>query len=168
MNALLVVLAMGATLDLGTISLQPNQAGQAVPLFVTGGDLVAGLNFNLETDGPAITDVDIVGTGTIFELNNTGQGGGSLLPELWAATTTTQTGTVIAEGTLAFVTFDTSGFGPGEYGLTGDTLNGPLELLNTGVQNVLLVEDGRLVLVPELSALALVLLSLCGLGFLRR
>ena len=63
--------------------------------------------------------------------------------------------TVEADGTLAFVTFDASGFNSGKFDLfMTKTLNGPTELLNTVGANVVTVLDGKLLIVPERSTLA--------------
>ena len=67
----------GIIIDIGEITLQENLADQVVPIFVGGGDLVQGINFNLQVAdggpleggsilGPAITSVDLIGSGTIF------------------------------------------------------------------------------------------------------
>ena len=175
----------GATLDLGTIELQPNEAGQrvALPDVVGLGEQVAGVNFSIQVAdggpeaggsivGPKITAVDIVGAGTIFHGNNNGQsGGGSLKPQIFEAVTTTSGGTTVeAHGTLAFVTFDTTGFNSGMFDLLMSmTRNGPTELLDTRPANVLTVQDGMLLIVPEPSSVALGLLALIGfLRFARR
>ena len=97
---------------------KPNQQFQ---IFVGGGQPVQGLELFLQiadggpeaggsVDGPTITNVDVF-TGTIFADNNTGEaGGGQLVPQFWQSGTTTESGTVDAEGLLATVTIDTTGF----------------------------------------------------------
>ena len=108
-------------IDPGEILLWPNRAGQRVPLFVSGGDLIEGLNLHLTVEGggpeisaegkpgPKITDVDVL-TGTIFSGNNDGQTNAASFPQAWAVSTATSNGTVRAQGRLAVLTFDTTGF----------------------------------------------------------
>lgn len=128
------------TIDVGTHYLLPDTPDQVIELYVTGGDDVEGLDLyvivanggpELETlgflepgtgiVGPAITGVDIL-TGTIFADNNIGQiDGGSPdtpTPQVAIFITATETGTVIAEGLLARITIDTTGFTGGTYDLS--------------------------------------------------
>jgi hypothetical protein len=65
-----------ADVTLGNYVLQPNMPNQTIPIYVTGGAQVSGLNFNLQigdggpalggTPGPVFTHVDLV-NGTIFQ-----------------------------------------------------------------------------------------------------
>lgn len=127
------------TIDVGTIVLEPNTANQVVEIYVHGGDEVTGLDFHvmvanggLEMEatgaiptgtgirGPSITAVDIV-TGTIFANNNTGQVdslAGLSFPQLGFRSTSTQSGSVVAEGLLARVTLDTTGYFEGSFDLS--------------------------------------------------
>ena len=124
--------------DVGDVELLEDTAGQIVSFLATGPDEVQGLNFNIQVadGGPiaggsvsaVITAIDIVGPGTVFETNNTGQQGGVIVPQIAGVSTTTISGRVPAEGVLAFVTFDTTGlfaasFDPVPLLLAG-TLNG--------------------------------------------
>jgi hypothetical protein len=106
--------------------LAPNAAGQQVQIHVTGGEPVSGVDFFVQvgdggatvggTDtGPKITNVDLV-TGTIFGMNNTAAFTDPA-PLLWGATTTTANGSVAANGLLATLTIDTTGFATGQYNL---------------------------------------------------
>lgn len=158
-----VTAAQGASIIVGSQALLPNTPGQTIAISVVGvspADDVQGLNFNIQVadggpegggsvDGPAITAVDIVGPGTIFNANNTGQVGGPLVPQIAGATTTTNSGTVTANGILGFITFDTTGFNVGEGPwplLMSNTLNGPTDFAGVQID----ITDGQLLLVvPE-------------------
>jgi hypothetical protein len=124
-------------IDVGGHVLLPDTPGQTIELFVTGGDLVQGLNLYVQVadgyptgggviDGPNITGVDVV-TGTIFTPSNTGQDTDVALDQIWLVYTTTDEEIepfVSAEGRLATVTLDTTGFPSGTWELRlADTLN---------------------------------------------
>jgi len=155
----------------GTVELQPNQPGQTIQIFVTGSDPVQGLDLNVqiadggpeldgEIDGPAITDLDIF-TDAIFGTNNTGDREPvpvGQFPQFVAAGTTTASGEVLAEGLLATLTIDTTGFTEGSFDLIlSDTLNGPTDfagvpleivdgtitVLGTGNENPLTADAGE-------------------------
>ncbi|MDP7287658.1 MAG: hypothetical protein QGH94_06670 [Phycisphaerae bacterium] len=99
-----------------------------IPLYVTGGQMVQGLDFYIQIgDGgtanggsgikPVISNVDIVGPGTLFNQSNTGQLNTFASDLLWAVSTTTDPGTVdeiAADGLLAYVTIDAAGTVAGE------------------------------------------------------
>ena len=126
----------------GSHVLEPNTPGQTIPIYVSGGWPVQGLNFNIQVaDGgplgggtltaPVITDVDIL-TATIFAATNTGlrtdadpPAGADPVPQHEYRGTTTAAGTVSAEGLLATVTIDTTGFERGSWSLVmSNTING--------------------------------------------
>jgi len=133
-------------IDVGHHVLLPDTPGQTFQVSVTGGDLVQGLNFNLQVadggpewggviDGPAIEALDIL-TGTIFDGNNTGTvdldggppSGSDIAPQYEGRSTTTDSGSVPASGLLATVTIDTTGFSSGTWDLfLSNTLNGPTD-----------------------------------------
>lgn len=165
--------ANAATITLGDVKIEANRAKQVIPIIVSGGDLVAGVNFNLQVGngntGPRIVDIDVIGTGTIFADNNVGQsGGGSLLPSIFESITVTQSGTVTADGVLAFVTFETLGLSTGIYPLiASDTRNGPAQLLDEMAVNVLSVTDGRLILITEPASWLGLIFGFVGLTILR-
>lgn len=133
-----VSVSRGAAIVVGHHELYSNLPNQKIQLFVTGGDAVEGLNFNLQigdggpdlgglTSGPRITAVDLL-TGTIFDGNNTGEQDPGSYPQLALRTTTTSTGTVSAQGLLATITIDTTGYFMGTWPLSlSDTLNGPTD-----------------------------------------
>ena len=150
---MILVLVSSADADLmvtiGNPTLLPNTPNQMIQIQSSGGEQVQGLNFNLQIDPvaglttPTITGVDIVSPGTVFGLNNTGQnttGVGELDPvdspgtQFAFATTTAGNGSVLSDGVLAFVTFDTTGTNEGTFTLRLDsTLNGPTDFAPTPV-----------------------------------
>ena len=179
--AILVWLASVAqatpTIVLGNYNMPANTTGNVIDVFVTGGDAVQGLNFimdvnNNQPGGPVITSVDLVGSGTIFSGNNTGQGGSPAPPGTKVKqTTTTASGTVSANGLLAHVTFSTVGMQPGIYPLRmtgmataggGSTTNFAIVAANITNGSIGMPEPSSLVL----AAFALV--SLAAWGWRRR
>ena len=119
-----------------------------------------GLNFNIQVaDGgpsaggtlpaPVITDVDIL-TATIFAATNTGlrtdaddPAGADPVPQHEYRGTTTAAGTVSAEGLLATVTIDTTGFERGSWSLMmSNTINGSTDFAGLAATIV----DGLIVL----------------------
>ena len=161
--------AWTATITAGSHSLLPSAPGQLINVLVTGGDAVEGLNFRLVVadgfpdltgstiDGPNITSVDIIGTGTVFSNtltdtnNNTGQQDANV-PQAWDASTTTASGTVSAEGVLARVILDTTGFTSGTWALVLD--NPELTETNFAGISATLV-NGSITIIPEPTSLAL-------------
>ena len=128
-------------------------------------------------DGPAITDVDIL-AGTIFDGNSTGEaGGGQLVRQFWQSGTTTDSGTVIANGLLATATIDTTGF----YGhdpittwdlkMTGtlmgnSSLQTPPPPLSTRITNGSISIRSDTPTIPEPSTLVLLVVgALCLVGW---
>ncbi len=181
---LVVLLCMGQVsaepiIDVGIHQLLPDTPDQTIEISVSGGQPVAGLEFFSQVadggpeaegvpggpqtgegiDGPETTDVDLF-TGTIFEHNNLPAARQSLLPQLFHASTVTAAGTVAAEGLLATVTIDTSGFFSGEWGLyLGDTLDPEsTHFLSASAQTVSpQITEGliRIGFIPEPSTLVL-------------
>jgi hypothetical protein len=119
--------------------LAPDAPGQQIAIFVSGGEPIGGVDFFIQVGdggaavggsdtGPTITGVDLI-TGAIFGANHTDVFVDSL-PLIWAATTTTEFGTVPAEGRLATVTINTTGFFSGRYNLLLNPLaTGPTQLV---------------------------------------
>ncbi len=98
-----------------------NTADQVISIYVSGGTaLQAGLiNIQIadgyphvpgsQTDGPNITAVDLVGPGTIFgEVSNTDNDVNEADEQSWVVGTSTDAGTIPADGLLATVTIDTT------------------------------------------------------------
>jgi hypothetical protein len=122
--------AAAATLQItvGSHQIVAGEANQVIPLYVTGGQMVQGLDFYIELgDGgapnggsdtiPIISNVDIVGPGTLFNQSNTGQFDTFASDLLWAVSTTTDAGVIdeiAADGLLAYVTIDAAGTSAGE------------------------------------------------------
>lgn len=133
-------------INVGTHELFADTPGQTLEIYVSGGDAVSGVNFNIQVadggpetggsiDGPVITGLDIL-TGTIFAASNSGSVNPEALagldyPQWESRTTLTAGGTVAASGLLATVTLDTTGFSAGQSFdliMGGPTaLNGPTD-----------------------------------------
>jgi hypothetical protein len=152
-------------IDVGKVMLRPDTPGQRVLVRLTtdAADRVAGCNFNAEIgdagsafggiDGPAITAVDME-IGTIFAGNNRGQTDLGSLAQLATYSIVTDSGTVAAEGLLATLTIDTTGFTtPGAtWKLELDhTLNGPTDFAPLHA----IISDGTITLIPEPASMAL-------------
>ena len=173
--------------DVGDHPLLPNTPNQIVRLFVTGGAAVAGLNFNVQVAdgvpfvsggvilGPKLTGVDILGTTidpTIFFGNNTGQSNpnGAVDPDqIRSRAVTTQNGTVSANGLLAILTLDTTGFDIGVFDLNLKNVFGgsfPTTFVaSSGLNMTAAITDGTITVssvVPEPMSSALVAVSLLG------
>ena len=127
-------------IDVGEHVLLPDTPGQVIPVYVSGGAHVQGVVLNVQLhdgypdvprstgDGPNISNVDLVGTGTVFgNIANSGNNVIESREQIWVVGTTTSDGVAAAEGMLAYVTIDTTGWlegdGPWELKLAG-TFNG--------------------------------------------
>jgi hypothetical protein len=165
-------------IDVGQISLLPNQAGQTVNVFVYSDapDGTQGLVFNaqLGDGGPAAGGVDItplitvnaVGPGTLFEFSHNSPFYGNVPPSFAYTSFADAGGDVpipIGPSLLAVLTFDTTGFGQG-YSTTlklADTLNGDTAIAST--EGVLTIHNGSITIVPEPSTVVLAALGFLGL-----
>ncbi|MCA9214249.1 MAG: hypothetical protein KDB27_14355 [Planctomycetales bacterium] len=165
----------------GDVFLLPNRSEQRVPLIVTGADAVQGLNLNVVVEGggtdfggaigPKITAVDVTSE-TIFTSNNDGQTTIGAFDQAWVVATATASDTVNADGVLAWLTFDTTGFndGTGPFTLSlSDPLGTPTDFAGIAAD----LQDGRIfvqVQVPETSSAGLpyVMIALLILRFSRR
>ncbi len=147
----------------GPRTLLPNTPGQLVNIYVTGGALVEGLNFNVQigdgfpsvdgssVDGPNITGVDLLGTsGTPAVFFGANTPTSFQWDQVWAMNTTTQgSATVPASGLLATLTVSTVGWSSGEWSLAlGNTSQGPTDFAGIDAQ----ITDGTLTVVPEPQA----------------
>ena len=151
------------SINVGTHYLQRNTAGQTIEISVSGSAEVQGLNLYAQIadggpeagggiDGPVLERVDII-TDTIFGSNNTGQVDSLSLPQISIQLTTTSGGSVIANGLLATLTIDTTGFSDGQFALKlSETLEGDSDF--AGIPMV--IENGQIVIVPEPTSVFLV------------
>ncbi len=181
--------AVGNTADvtLGNYQLLPNTPNQTIPIYVTGGALVAGMNFNLQvgdggpahggTPGPVFTNVDLV-SNTIFQNDHAPPTNLGSQPDpqvlTWDIVTANNGDYVSANGLLATVTVDTTGFTNGEtFPLEiNNTLNGRTNFVYDGVTPVpSTLVDGQITVLPEPSTfflLATVGVLLCGQAIWRK
>jgi hypothetical protein len=158
-------------IQVGDHNLLANTPGQALTISVTGGDLVEGLNLYLQIDdentGPKIQSIDVL-TGTIFQGNNTGQTvqalneTGDLPYWMGYATVTTASGNVAANGLLATVIVDTTGFTSGTWSLNANFNYGGDPYQSDFGPMLATSLNGSITIVPEPGTL--VLLVTAGLG----
>jgi len=162
----------------GDYELLENTSGQWIEILVTGGDQVEGCNFTAQigdggpeagpggTRGPIITAVDLEGSithPTIFFGNSDPQIDLGSVPQLAAYSIVPQSGTVPADGVLARLEIDTTGFfGDRTWALSlGATAGDPTDCAPTPAD----ITDGA-IHIPE--PLSLLTLSLGGWAFIRR
>jgi hypothetical protein len=152
------------TIDVGTITLLANQPGQSFDLFVNGGGQVQGVDFKIQLgsgfgspgvvgpDGPNITALDLI-TGSIFASDNDGgQQNFRADPQYWFQGVVTQSlGGVPANGRLARITVDTTGFTTGSFPLllTG-TFDGATDFSDLPTDIAANITNGTIQIVPEL------------------
>jgi len=182
-------------IDVGHHVLQPEMADQKIPILVSGGLEVEGVNFYIQVadggpeaadfgfidppgiSGPHITDVDLI-TGTIFAPNNAGHipGGGSPeIPQFFDCSILTADGPVDTDGLLATVTIDTTGFSGGRWDLfvddnTIETKPTHFIALEVGGEVVEVTPDsniGSITVIPEPSTFGLLAAGL-ALPLVRR
>jgi hypothetical protein len=167
----------------GNHVLLPNTPGQIVQIFVTGGDNIQGMNLNAQIGadpenlvtpvfefggGPGAST--IIGPGTIFNPNNVGMNDVTFYPALFQAGTATGTGTVVANGLLATLVIDTTGFFSGSWSLNlFNTLGGPTDWAGSIFQGNPVSEpeiiDGSISIpIPEPSSVVLAMFGVAGLG----
>ena len=81
------------------------------------------------------------------------------LPQVWIQSTTTAEGTATADGLLATLTIDTTGFLDGSFDLSlGNTLDGATDFAGLPAD----ITDGSIRIIPEPTALVLLLLGCAG------
>ncbi len=160
-------------LSFGDLSIAENSTSETIEVFVTGDTNVQGVNFNIQIGdgGPIaggstpvqVTGVDILG-GTIFEGNNTGASPGRLFVDGLALDgTTTNTGTVVANGLLGTVTVSTTGLTAGDsFTISTNGLNGATDFAGIAAEQA----TGTLTVVPEPASVAT--LALGAITLLRR
>jgi uncharacterized protein (DUF952 family) len=124
--------ASGLSIVVGTHALLPNTPNQTIAIYVTGGDAVNGVDLIVQVAdggpewgalggsgsilGPAISDIDLISDSQLlFHGNNTGEvdpeaDEGFSLSQYENRTTSTLSGAVSADGLLAWIIIDTTGF----------------------------------------------------------
>ena len=134
------------------------------------------------TLGPAITHVDILSAGLLFESNNNGLSGtGLIVPQLYSTGTLTQPDTTVnvptGDTTLAQITLDATGRTSTltSWSWTLSTLNGSTTLINPAGNSMDItlgngdISIGDISPVPEPGNWAIVAGTLAGIGYgLRR
>ena len=151
----MVGVASAASIQIGDHELRPNEPNQRVPIFVTGGEQVAGLNFYAQvgdggpelenyggvpgTDGPAITAVNLKER-TIFSTVSGNQDDQTSIPQVAIASVEFRTPgkSTAANGLLAELTLDTTGFFEGSWdlrlsGVLDDFPGGPFDTDFAGI-----------------------------------
>lgn len=188
--------ALAATITVGNHDFLPGEV-RWIPINVTGADpvdLIQGVDFYVQVadggpenitrvpagsiDGPEITAVDLInssGNGpTIFSPNNTGQNTPPGLPQVAVAFTTTSTGTVAAQGTLAWVEIDTKSFpvtdpnNPWELVLTGTDGEPRFDTVFAPPSVPLTIVNGTITIIPEPATLVMLVGLLGAVVLLRR
>jgi hypothetical protein len=174
------------TIVIGNYNLQPNLAGQLIPITVTGiaPNTVNGVTFAMSIDnggpafggslGPIITGIDIDSGPTIWASPNAaghnppnfGQAPPDQLVAIYFLTTS---GFVnVASGLVMTLIVDTTGFGPGVHSFsltTGSAIEdnfGPSDF--TGQNFVSSIQGDGLIIMPEPSSVALGLFAVAGFG----
>jgi hypothetical protein len=169
--------ASAATITGGVHNLLPNTPGQVIQIMASGGDSVEGIVLSVITgdggstyggsiEAPGITFIDVLAPGKIFGTpNNTGDLGIFFNGDQAASTsTTTPSGSVIANGLLATVTIDTTGFVGGSYVLDLTGLNESLLPSSSFPGDPTQVINGVLNIVPEPSSIVLGLFAAAGMA----
>ncbi len=169
--------ASAATINVGDHNLQPNLAGQEIQFFITGGEMISGVNIYLQvgdggpekgdygfaagTSGPKITSLDLK-TGTIFKDEADSAIDLIGIPQVaqYYIAITRANGTVPASGLLMTAYLDTTGFTGGTWNLAmKETIDGTYSS-NLGVSSFALdITNGSITIVPEPASLGLALLG---------
>jgi len=159
--------------NLDNYLLTPNQSGQVVQLYVSGGDMVTGFNLRAQVgDGlggnpePIFQACDF--TGGIWDTYpNTVTGGPVVGGEMFAQASVLFSNAgdeVAADGLLVKLTIDTTGIFAGGYEmkLAGTDIGADSDFLGTPAS----IANGSMQIVPEPASLALIGLGgLLALGF---
>lgn len=177
----------------GDHDLLENTAGQQIQIYVSGGGNVSGLNLFVQvgdggpeltdfflpagTDGPSITSIDLKPIGGIFA--GIGDSQVDITPDVPQVKNSTIAmtggGSVVADGLLAIITIDTTGFFAGDAVTTWNLLLGGVlpdaggydtDFAGTPID----ITNGSLsvVAVPEPATLGLIALGGAGLLWRRR
>jgi len=185
------LVASAALIDVGTIDLEPNKAGQFRTLNVSGGEQIAGAILIAMigdggpdlggTPGPVVDSVDLV-SGIFSQKPSTAYNADSF-PQLliWQVFTNSMADRVTADGAFVTLEFNTTGLLEGEWNFAflGVEIDGELydtQLLDFDDETGevfpidLTITPGLLRIVPEPASFVLVLsaVGLGGLVFWRR
>jgi hypothetical protein len=150
-----VVDPLGPSIVVGDWLVPAGETAWMIPISVTGGVSVDGINFNIQIDdgskpvaevGPVFTGLNIL-TGTIFDGKNTGSWDNNVLDWVaWDWTETTAGETVYADGVIGYITLDTVDCPSGTWQLAmSDTLNGPTDFAGAAATIV----DGTITVTPD-------------------
>lgn len=194
--AVLVCLAgvsqAATSIVVGNHVLLPNTPNQVVQIFVTGGDSIQGVNLNAQIGAdPSVGGTPVFQFDANQHLSYPGANFSSLLapgsvfappvgfgenditfyPALWQSQSTTSSGFATANGLLATLVIDTTGFTSGTWALNlSDTIVGPSDWAGSifngnEVPNPVIV-DGSITIpnVPEPASIVLALFGAAGLG----
>lgn len=166
-------------ITVGDHDLLPDQAGQTVEIYCSGGGAFEMVDFRLRVGNgtavpakPVIESVDLL-TGTMFQTNNFGGQDDSLAEPYHITSSVMALSEAACDGLIATVTLDTTGLTAGSWTLAlGHTGGGPTELygLDQNFLPVLLgttLTDGTITIVPEPLSLGL-LGSGMGMLLMRR
>lgn len=174
----------------GNHLLLPNTANQKIEILVTGGDQIQGVNLNAQigTDPTsAVTPVfqfdanqhlvfpgpnlsTLLAAGSIFAPpTGFGENDVTFFPALWQAGSATSSGTVAANGVLATLYIDTTGFFSGTWALNlADTIGGPTDwagsIFNGNEVPNPVITDGSITIVPEPTSVVMAMFGVAGLG----
>jgi hypothetical protein len=162
-----------AVITLGTYYLQENKPNQTITINIAGGAQISGMNFNLQigdggpaaggTPGPVFTGLDLV-DGTVFQSDHADPLDLGSIPQAltWDIVTAKDGDFVNANGLLATVTVDTTGFSRGQtfpFSIAS-TRNGGTNFIYDGVTPVpTSLADGTIVIVPEPSSFMLLVVA---------
>jgi len=182
--------ALGANIDVGDHYLSPGIPGQTIEIYASGGETADSVNFPVvvadgypgatsggtfypfgSIDGPNLTSVDLVSSGTVFGDVSGGsyQDNNAVGEQLVIAdvgVNGTQNATV--NGLLAVLTVDTTGWnaGDGPWDLSLDSFAGAVEFFGPSPITTT-ITNGRIFLTPEPGVWAQLvgLAAMGGLGF---
>jgi len=176
-------------ITVGDHLLLPNTPDQQFPVYISGGQQVAIVNFFIQVaDGgpeaanyglipppgvsaPHITDVDLI-TGTIFEQNNDGHVGAGTpeIPQFFDRGVMTEIDSVPAEGLLGTVTVDTTDFYSGTWPLDMEnSIEGTPTYFSVTGSDMIVPQfiGGSITIVPEPSIILLLVAGLAALSIWR-